>query len=312
MKIKDLIELFEKGKRRFLIVGNEQNGVLAGLDLEGRIFAIMNGEVVNRVNAEAILRQTTKEGYLNPGGDGLWPAPEGTCLGYEYPCGKWRVPPGLTGARYIVSEEEGNCAKICAEIDLINNRGLGISTIFSRAISTKMTDGNLVVSVKESIQYIGAQSLSKDECLLAPWSLCQFDSGPGCEVVFPDVDKSAVWDMYGPSDSERFSRDGLLRTKTDGDIRYQIGMDKRVDWIGFRDPAKGLSVTRTASPLPEGQDYIDIIDAPPEDIPSGKGVRFSVYSDASDFMEIEAAGGCPETIQPGEIMSVDVKTVYSA
>ena len=67
----ELISLFQKGQKRCHLIGNTKNGVTAGLDLEGRLFTIINGEVANRVNPEAILRVTDRKGYLNPGGDGL-------------------------------------------------------------------------------------------------------------------------------------------------------------------------------------------------------------------------------------------------
>ncbi|MHC4871795.1 MAG: hypothetical protein ACYTFY_08110, partial [Planctomycetota bacterium] len=113
---------------------------IAGLDLEGRLYAILNGEVINRVNEEAILGITTRKEYINPGGDGLWPAPEGTVFGYEYPSGNWRVPPGLTGAKYIVLDKGENKALIEAEVDLINDEGRGIPTIFRRDVSINVQE----------------------------------------------------------------------------------------------------------------------------------------------------------------------------
>jgi hypothetical protein len=303
----ELIALFEKGQKRYHLTGSPENGVLAGLDLEGRLFTIINGEVVSRVNPEAILGITDRKGYLNPGGDGLWPAPEGTCLGYEYATGDWRVPPGLTGAKYKVVESDENHVLIEAEVDLINASGLGIAAIFRRDVTIC---GAMAVKVIESIEYIGAKKLSQKECLLAPWSLCQFDCCPGCEVIFPEAGASEVWDMYDPSDECRFVEDGFRHTKTDGSARYQIGIGAKVPWIELQLPSKKLKIRRTASALPSGQEYIDIIDAPPSDLPSDKGVRYSVYADTAGFMEIEAAGGCPEIFESGTVMSVEVLTEY--
>jgi len=310
MTANELITLFKEGSKRFTLIGNAENGVLAGLDLEGRLFTIINGEVVSLVNPEAILGVTDRNGYLNPGGDGLWPAPEGTCLGYEYATGKWRVPPALTGARFRVVAESTNQALIEAEVDLINASGLGVPTIFRRDVKIIPKSNVLTVKVIESIEYIGARTLSSKECLLAPWTLCQFNCGPGCEVIFPEVDASRIWDMYDPSDSHRFRADGYWHIKTDSTLRYQIGLGDEIPWIELILPEKHLKVKRSALPLPEGQRYIDIVDASPEKQPSDKGVRYSVYSDTSGFMEIEAAGGCPETITSGTIMSVEVTTEY--
>lgn len=37
-------------------------------------------------------------------GYGLWPAPEGTSLGYSYATGSWRVPAGIRHARFRVTD----------------------------------------------------------------------------------------------------------------------------------------------------------------------------------------------------------------
>ncbi|OGV36563.1 MAG: hypothetical protein A2020_10190 [Lentisphaerae bacterium GWF2_45_14] len=312
MKSSEFIALFEKGKKRFQIVGDEKNGVLIGLDLEGRLFTIIDGEVVNRVNPEAILKQTNRSGYLNPGGDGLWPAPEGTTLGYEYTTGAWRVPAALTGARYIVTESKDNFLRVEAEVDLINNSGFGIPVIFERGVTISGDKNSFNVKVKESIQYIGKETLTKDRCMLAPWTLCQFISGPNSEVVFPLPAASEIWDLYGASDEKRRVTNGLCHSKTDGGFRYQIALGSGVDWLEYRNTDTGLIVKRTAGKLPEGLNYIDIVDAPPTETPSDKGIRFSAYSDPSFFMEIEACGGAPEIYTHGCVMSVEVETVYSS
>ncbi len=304
MHLNELLALFERGRRRCHLIGSESAGIVAGLDLEGRLFAVVDGKVLNRVNPAAFTSQSTRDGFVNPGGDGLWPAPEGTIFGYEYATGAWRVPPGITGARYSVVESAANHALIRAEIDLINSRGLGIPALFERDIQTIGEAGVLTAIITESIAYLGQRSLTRDECMLAPWSLCQFDSGPDCRVVFPAVPDDAIRDLYEPSDSQRERFDLLRATRTDGAMRYQIGLDKRVDWIEYRDPRRRLTVHRTAAPLLEGFDYIDIADSPPTAYPADTGVRFSVYSDPTCFMEIEAAGGSPPELTPGTRSSV--------
>ncbi len=303
----ELIDLFEQAGKRYHLAGTLENGVITGLDLEGRLFTIIKGEVISRVNPDAILGITDRAGYLNPGGDGLWPAPEGTCFGYEYAAGDWRVPPGLTSAKYKVLEVDENHVLIEAEVDLINASGLGVATIFRRDVTIC---GSMAVKVIESIEYIGTKKLSNKECMLAPWSLAQFDCCPGCEVIFPEIDASEVWDLYDPSDECRFVKDGFWHTETDGKARYQIGLGAKVPWIELQLPSKNLKIRRTAAPLIAGQTYIDIIDAPSTELPGDKGVRYSVYTDTKGFMEIEAVGGCPQIFEPGTVMSVDILTEY--
>lgn len=310
MRLAEFLVLLDKGKRRWRLVGTDRAGVVAGLDLEGRLFAVANGDVLNRVNPAACLGTCTREEYLNPGGDGLWPAPEGTCLGYEYATGNWRVPPGLSGARYWVVEEGKNTATIRAEIDLINARGLGVPTVFERRIAVSADGRSVTTTVTESIQYIGPSSLSASDCLLAPWTLAQFDCGDGCEVIFPEVPANTIRDLYTPSDCHRQLKDGIWHTRTDCSARYQIGLPASVPWIEFHAPERGLRVRRLAEPLPTGQNHIDIADRDPSEKPDGPPVHLSVYSDTAGFMEIEAAGGCPATITPGTQMAVTVVTTY--
>jgi hypothetical protein len=306
------LKAFSQAGKRALLVGDLDAGVIVALDLEGRWFGILNGEILNRVNLEAIAGQSTGDRYLNPGGDGLWPAPEGTKLGYQYAAGAWRVPPGLRVARFQVTRSARRSVTVRAEVDLVNNQGLGIPALFERRITVSLGRGAVTVRVVESITYLGRAVWRRGDCLLAPWSLGQFDCGSGCEVIFPCRHKAAVWDLYDePSDGQRTWADGLCRTRTDGTQRYQIGISAEVPWIEFRDPRRGLTVRRTSGPLPLAQSHIDIRDAAPNATPGGKGVRYSVYADTSGFMEIEAAGGCPVILRPNSVMSISVNTRFT-
>jgi hypothetical protein len=307
-----MLEAFKKAGKRVHVLGNTETGVIIALDMEGRIFTVLNGEILNRVNFEAINGQSTRILYLNPGGDGLWPAPEGTSLGYQYATGEWRVPPGLRSARYLVTESTETSATITAEVDLINNLGLGVPAIFMRQISIESDQKEITVHVTESINYIGHNPLTGGNYLLAPWTLCQFDCGSGCEVVFPCKDESAVWDLYDQANKTPLIwEQGICIATTNGTYRYQIGIGEEVPWIEFRDPRRNLVVHRKAELPPAGYSYIDIRDASPNLIPDSKGVRYSVYSDDSGFMEIEAVGGCPAIILPGSELKVAVCTRFT-
>lgn len=311
-KSEDVINAFKKARKRTYLLGDFKRGVIIALDMEGRLYTVLDGVVLNRVNYDAIMGQSTRGSYLNPGGDTLWPAPEGTTLGYQYPTGSWRVSPSVTSARYLVESSDENNATIVAETDLINNQGLGIPVLFKRLINIEPTQGEITVNVVESITYIGRKSLSRTECLLAPWTLCQFDSGSGCEVVFPGTDQTYVWDLYNQSNStEVFRGEGTCRVQTNGSQRYQIAMGTDVPWIEYRDPQNGLTVRRTSNPIPVDQSYIDIRDVSPGIPPDTKGIRYSIYSDTENFMEIESVGGCPEIILPDTELKVSVTTKFS-
>jgi hypothetical protein len=312
MKATRILKAFARAGKQVQLVGDLDAGAIIALDMEGRLFAVLDGEVLNRVNLDAIAAESTRKVYLNPGGDGLWPAPEGTSRGYQYSTGGWRVTPGVRAARYLVTRATKRSAEVVAEVDLINAQGRGIPTLFKRQIT--LAPGRRAVTLRtvESIRYIGPSPLRRTDCLLAPWTLCQFDSGPECEVVFPCTRKAAVWDLYDdPSDAQREWQGRLCQTATNGSQRYQIAIGAEVPWIEFRDARRGLVVRRRASRLPAGQSYIDIRDAGPRVAPARKGVRYSVYSDTACFMEIEAVGGCPAVIRPNVEMSIEVNTRFA-
>jgi len=311
MKATRILKEFTKAGKQVHLVGDLHAGAIIALDMEGRLFTTLGGEVLNRVNLDAIAGESTQKMYPNPGGDGLWPAPEGTTLGYQYSTGAWRVTPGLRAARYLVTKATKRSAEVVAEVDLINAQGRGIPTLFKRQITVTPGRRSVTVRVMESITYIGCTPLRRADCILAPWTLCQFDSGSGCEVMFPSTRKADVWDLYNdPSDAQRDWRGPLCRTATNGLLRYQIAIGEQVPWIEFRDPRRGLVVHRKAGSLPAGQSYIDIRDAAADVAPGRKGVRYSVYSDTANFMEIEAVGGCPAIIRPDTEMSVEVTTRF--
>jgi len=312
MTISELIRLFDTGRRRYRLIGTEAAGVVAGLDLEGRLFTVLNGEVINRVNPEAFLGTCTKDRYLNPGGDGLWASPEGSRLGYEYSTGTWRVPPGLSSARFWLAETTPNSATLRAEIDLVNAQGNGVPTAFERQVHVRPGQDSVTVETTEVIEYLGPAPRHREALLLAPWTLCQFDCGEGCEARFPDAGGPAcVWDLYGPSEDRRQCRDGVWHVTTAGGPRFQLGLSPRVGYVEFVDPRRGLCVHRTTQPLAPGLDYTDLADRPSLHEPDGPPIRFSAYSDPTCFMEIEAAGGCPPVIQPGARLELVVVTTFS-
>lgn len=307
----ELLKAFAKAGKRTQLVGDLRAGLIIALDLEGRLYTVLEGEVLNRVNLDAVAGQSTSSQYLNPGGDGLWPAPEGTSLGYQYATGAWRVTPGLRAARYLVTTAARRNAEVVAEVDLVNAQSRGIPTLFKRSVSLSSAKNAITVRTVESITYLGTTPLRRRDALLAPWTLCQFDSGPGCEVVFPCPRRPDVWDLYDDSsEAQRQWGPSLCRTATNGSQRYQIGLAPSVPWIEYRDPQRGLLVRRQSANLTEGQGYIDIRDAAPHVAPSRRGVRYSVYSDPARFMEIEAVGGCPPVIRPGTELRLVVTTRF--
>lgn len=308
----EILRLFEKARKRVHMVGDSTAGVIIALDMEGRLFTVLDGMVLNHVNPDAITGESTRSKYLIAGGDGLWPAPEGTSLGYQYSTGIWRVPPGVRMGRYQVEKASLQTATVLCEVDLINGRGLGIPTIFKRHITIDSGNRTINLQVVESITYIGSMPLKRTDCMLAPWSLCMLDSGPDCSAIFPCTEKSSFWDLYDAAKcTEKHWNGKMCRVATNGSHRYQIAMDEKIPWVEYHDINGGLKVRRQAKPLVSELSYIDISDAPPDVSPGTKGVRYSIYSDTNNFMEIEVAGGCPDVITANTELSLEVSTQFS-
>jgi hypothetical protein len=198
---------------------------------------------------------------------------------------------------------------IKAEVDLVNNRQLGIPCEFERHIEFEMIGKSFVQNVTEIIRYIGTRTLDKGEFSLAPWSLCQFDSGQGCKVIMPPPSAEDIRDLYDSSLSQRGRLDDKYVVDTQTDFRFQLGLGENIPWVEFIH-GNDFRVKRYVGTLPSGQRYIDIADTPPEQFPSDHGVKLSIYCDPSGFMEIEACGGCPDTLSPGTELSVKITTEY--
>ena len=306
----ELVSLFDQACRRSHVTGTKENGVIVALDLEGRLFTVVNDRVISKVNPSAILARSNKYRFQNPGGDALWPAPEGTCSGYEYATGFWRVPPSVTGAVWEVISQPVDACVIRAEIDLVNNAQLGIPCEFERHIHIEKKENRLRQEVREMIRYTGKRTLYQTEFSLAPWSLCQFDSSETGRVLLPvPPAKEDIWDMYGPSDGQRNIQGDVCVVRTATPERFQLALSKNIAWIAYENEGN-YRVKRYILPLPDNQHHIDIADAPPDELSSGKGVSLSVYCDPSGFMEMEACGGCTDKLEPGTELYVNVITEF--
>lgn len=306
---RQLISLLTKSHRRSHLIGSRENGVIVGLDLEGRLFTVVNNKVISRVVPSAIIKRSNKHSFQNPGGDALWPAPEGTLFGYEYSTANWRVPPSVTGAVWEVNSHTTNSAIVRAEIDLINNRQTGIPCEFERHVSIETSKKVFKQKVTEVIRYIGEKVINNGDFLLAPWSLCQFDWGASGRIIIPVSDVENIWDMYDSSEQQRTIKGNQMIVSSDTSKRFQIAMDEKVEWVKYELGGK-FSVKRYVSKPLSDQRYIDIADSPPSQKPLNRGVKLSVYCDPTGFMEIEGCGGCPENLEPGVEMRVNITTEF--
>jgi hypothetical protein len=311
MNIEELVNICSASGRRPQVISCGNTAVIATLGMEGRLFYARNGEVVSlfrRESAENI--STSKTGYLNPGGDGLWPAPEGTRFGYEYSTGAWRVPAAIISAQYDIVSQSSDSLEIAAEIDLVNNQQLGIPCRFVRKVTVKDVDGASVIEQYDAIEYIGCCELAEGTFSIAPWSLSQFTVDKNTIARFGDPG-CPVRDLYQPS-KELLSSDGKIVTmKHDDKNRIQLALPEKSAFVELLVPEKNLQITRTSAPLDENLHPVDIADYPPDADP-GEAVRYSIYNDPSGFMELETVGGCTQELVPGTVLGVNMTNIIKA
>lgn len=311
MNIEELVEISSRSGRRPLVISSGNTAVIATLGMEGRLFYARNGEVVSlfrRESAENI--STSKTGYLNPGGDGFWPAPEGTRFGYEYSTGSWRVPAAIISAQYDVVSRNADSLEIAAEIDLINNQQLGIPCRFVRKVQVKEIDNVSIIEQYDAIEYIGCCELASGTFSIAPWSLSQFTVDKNTIARFGDPG-TPVRDLYQPSKDLLTSDGKVVSMKHDDKNRIQLALPEKSSFVELLVPEKNLQITRSSAPLAEGLHAVDIADYPPDADPADP-VRYSIYNDPSGFMELETVGGCTDDLVPGAVLDVNMTNIIKA
>ena len=290
MNIAEFKKLFQRSGKRCEFVGDESLGVCAAPDLEARLYLVFRGEIVSRVNPDAILHYSDRNGYRNPGGDGLWPAPEGSRYGYNYSSGSWCVSGGLLRARFETAREDGKLA-LSGEVPLINALGIGLLTEFRRSVEVSEKNG---IVVEDAIRYLGPVHQQAGSVRLAAWSLSQFDRHDGdyCKLDNP----GAIRDLYG--ESSRFRKNDLC-FPTD-EMRYQVACGNACTGIHLVLKDRGIVISRQAASA--AGEYMDIADISPSEELSDEAVKYSFYSDPSGFMEIETVGPGRRELQLGDTL----------
>ena len=311
MNIEQLFDICRNNGRRPVMISSGNSAVVAVCGMEGRLFYCHDDQLISLFRPEAAENiSTSKSGYFNPGGDGLWPAPEGTRFGYEYSTGSWKVPSAVTSAQYEVIAQNSDSLEISAEIDLINNQQLGIPCRFSRKVSLRQDGTATVIEQTDSIEYTGVCELADGTFSIAPWSLSQFRADSSTIARFGDPGE-AIRDLYMPSKELLSFAGGKVDMKHDPVNRIQLALPETSNFAGLLMPEKNLQIIRTIAPLPEGQFPVDIADYPPDADPAG-AVRLSIYNDPSGFMELETVGGCTAGLLPGTILDMSVTNVIKA
>ena len=103
--------------------------------LQGRIFAELDGEVLHRFDAE-LAEDPSPDDFNNLGGNSLWPAPEGGEFAFNYPAdgSPWRVQAGINSA---VSKLSADGTAMSRVIALENRKGVRSELLHLREVSPR-------------------------------------------------------------------------------------------------------------------------------------------------------------------------------
>ena len=97
---KSLLKTLLRADPELVRVPSGDGSVLVSPRLGGRIFCSLDDELLHRLNPDS-LAAAPAETFDNPGGNFLWPAPEGGPFGFNYPRGaEWTVQEDMRESSY--------------------------------------------------------------------------------------------------------------------------------------------------------------------------------------------------------------------
>lgn len=282
-------------------LSSERGSVLMPPRLNGRIFCHLDGEIIHRLDTNALLNPSRTE-YNNLGGNSLWPAPEGGDFAFNYRpnTNAWYVQEGIADAIPSVRLTSDGGAVVEKSITLTNRKGAEIDLIYRREISLLPQDPawekyGLVGLAYDTIDiWEPVGDYSQDDVLIAPWSLEQF---PGAEGIIAfgryAIGENAInRNFYGDPGVRIDQRAGQFTFRLGGIERHQIGVrvESKPQFIGALDPSRRILLIRQT----ELQDalYFDIADNEQVDGPFSTADSYSIFNGGElGFFELETIGG---------------------
>ena len=269
-------------------------------ELHGRIFVALEGKVFHNVNPQAFRPSKAGSEFLNPGGDSLWCAPEGTRWGFFYDAGRWRVPEALAKCQYKIVRIEKDRLTIRSSFSLRNALGIEIPLESTRVIRQLAHSKGVGYETRDTLRYLGEKPLSYEDARVVPWTLSQYPASGTTRAFFPFPSGARLKDFYEPFGDRLKMLGESVELDTDGRKKGQIGISPEVPMISFRDSASGLVVTRKSQKFLRTRRYIDIADRPPtEDYNADFPTRYSIYNGDNSILELESCGAMSAILEPG-------------
>lgn len=282
------------------LAASPQAALLVCPTLQGRIFASVGGELVHRFAPEGWPERARQGEFVNLGGNGLWPAPEGGAYAFNYNAsGEWYVPLAIGREPAQVSECAADRAILRKEVELTNRRGERIAFTLRREIRLCPEPADLPAGLiglsyecRDSFELHG--QYNAERVLLAPWSLEQFPATADT-VIFGLARTPAAalnFDYYPDSDPHADFVERSFCFPLAGRGKFQFGLKAAHDpeLIGALDATRGLLIVRQAEPA-KGR-YFNIADNDQPAGPWSAADRYSIFYSGSlaGFYELETIG----------------------
>jgi hypothetical protein len=293
--------LMEMKKGSLLEVRNGNSAFCVVPDMGGRIFALIDGISVHRIDIENIL--SSDRPFNNFGGGNFWPAPEGGRFGFNYRGDEWYVQRCINDQPFEVILYNGLSVIIEKRIELLNRSGTVLEVLMKRNISS----GEQPVlfdnyTLKDSLTYISEDSFNVlnnvdiDRGLISAWTLEQFDADENrisfCMVNEPET--AINFDFYEhPNKRITYCKKGFIY-RTDGLKKGQIGVKRKADphAIGFLDFERGVVCIRQNLTSAKDGLYFNIADNEQINGPFSTEDTYSIFNsgDEARFFELETIG----------------------
>ena len=260
--------------------------------LQGRIFASLDGEVLHRFDA-ALAEDPSPDDFNNLGGNSLWPAPEGGEFAFNYPAdgSPWRVQAGINSAKSHLS---GDGTAMSRTVALENRKGVRSELLHLREVSPRKGFGaefglrEVVYSSRDTLRL--TVPLPADSFLVAAWSLEQFDLGKNI-TAFGTLARSAKLndDFYGDiAANTRYVPGGFVFSLA-GVEKLQIGVPENAGctMIGAWLPERELLILRRIVSCGEGRRINFADNEQPQGVFSAADAYSVFYGAGAKFFELE-------------------------
>ena len=277
---------------RFPKLPSGDGAVYLAPQLQGRIFASLDGELLHRFDAE-LAQNPSPDDFNNLGGNSLWPAPEGGEFAFNYPANgsPWRVQPGINSA---VSKLSSDGTAMSRTIALENRKGVRSELLHLREVSIRSGFGaeyglkEIVYSSRDTLRL--TVPLPADSFLVSAWSLEQFDLGENITAFGTLATGTKLnGDFYGDiAPNTRYVPGGFV-FKLAGDEKLQIGVPESAGctMIGAWLPERELVILRRIVGCGEGRRINFADNEQPGGVFSAADAYSVFYGAGAKFFELE-------------------------